>query len=112
MSSMSYRCCSMAWRRLWEAAQRANPGGLPNLTLKLYQAPSIGGLEHALSRHADQIMAGLVGDDQATEQVFRSLSELDRDGRATRRGLPFSRLLAETGVEQSTQIGRASCRER
>jgi hypothetical protein len=91
-----------ALARLWEAAQRATAVGPPKLTLKLYEAPSIGGLEHALSCHADEIMARLRGDELAVEQVFRALSELDRDGRAIRRALPFARLLAETGVEEAT----------
>jgi hypothetical protein len=35
------------------------------------------------------------------EQVFRALSERDKEGRATRRALPFAQLLAETGVSES-----------
>jgi WD40 repeat protein len=40
----------------------------------------------------------LPGLELVVEQIFRALSEVDKEGRATRRSLPFSRLLAETGV--------------
>ena len=41
------------------------------------------------------------GKQTAVSQAFRALSELDRDGRATRRALTFGKLLAETGVDES-----------
>ncbi len=87
-------------QRLWEAAQTAAAGGAAHLLLSQYQA--IGGIALALSRHADEIMASLAGDDLAVEQVFRALSEVDRDGRATRRALPFAQLLAETGIDEAS----------
>ena len=38
----------------------------------------------------------------AVGQIFRALSEFDKGGRATRRALKFSQLVAETGVDDAT----------
>ena len=67
-----------------------------HLTLEDYRA--VGGIAGALSQHADQVLASLAGLELAVEQVFRALSEVDKEGRATRRALPLNRLLAETGI--------------
>jgi WD40 repeat protein len=69
--------------------------------LKLEHYNVVGGMTGALSQHADEILASLPGDDLAVEQIFRALSEVDREGRATRRALPFTQLVAEAGVEES-----------
>ncbi|MGH6783449.1 MAG: hypothetical protein ACREBP_02375, partial [Sphingomicrobium sp.] len=60
----------------------------------------VGRIAGALSLHAEEILADLPGPQLqlAVEQSFRALSELDKDGRAIRRALRFSQLLAETGV--------------
>jgi tetratricopeptide (TPR) repeat protein len=83
-------------QRLWEKA--STPKGATQILFKHYEA--IGGIQHALSRHADEILAGLAGDEIVVEQTFRALSEIDRENRATRRALPFGQLVAETGVEE------------
>ena len=68
---------------------------------------AVGGLSGALSEHADEILADLrtatPSDDVprielTVEQVFRALSDVDPDGRVTRRALPFDQLVAETGM--------------
>ncbi len=95
--------------RLWEQAEQAaaaggaDPAGGPTgwsirLTEQHYRA--IGGLSGALSHHAEEILAQLPGRELAVEQVFRALSEVDREGRATRRALPFERLADESGVAE------------
>jgi hypothetical protein len=84
-------------QRLWDKASSAE--GKSHILLDDYNA--IGGIQHALSRHADEILASLAGDEVTVEQTFRALSEIDREGRATRRALPFGQLLAETGVQES-----------
>jgi formylglycine-generating enzyme required for sulfatase activity len=87
-------------QRLWEEARKtAASGDRPRLTVAHYGA--IGGLAQALSRHADEVLASLPRDELAVEQVFRALSEIDRDNRATRRALTFAQLRAETGVEEA-----------
>jgi lipoprotein NlpI len=84
--------------RLWECA--AFTDGARRLTEKEYDA--IGGIAHALSQHADEVMHELGKPlEPAVEAVFRALSETDSDGRATRRALSFAKLLAETGVPEA-----------
>ena len=84
--------------RLWERAGRTSAGGKRHLTQEHYQ--EIGTIAGALSQHADDVMKSesLIGLDLAVEQTFRALSEVDNEGRATRRALRYDRLLAETGV--------------
>ncbi len=72
------------------------PTALRKLTLAEYD--EIGRISGALSRHADEILSSLSAREVAVEQVMRSLSEIDREGRAIRRALPFSRLCDETGI--------------
>jgi energy-coupling factor transporter ATP-binding protein EcfA2 len=64
---------------------------------------NIGGVADALSQHADEILQDLPGPtlQLAVEQVFSALSELDKEGRAIRRALMFSQLVAETGVNEA-----------
>jgi len=84
--------------RLWEEARREHPDDKPpELRIAHYEA--LGGMEKALSLHADEVLAELSGHDAAVELVFRALSEIDSEGRAIRRALPFARLAAETGVD-------------
>lgn len=57
-------------------------------------------LKGALSQHADEILAvDLAGSEPQVAYVFRALSDLDRDGRATKRGLSFEQLAAETAID-------------
>lgn len=106
--------------RLWEEAGKDQTSKLPpatgtvatdqqasvgsaagrHLTLAHYRA--IGQFADALSLHADAILKDLPGQrlDLAVKQVFSALSELDKEGRAIRRALKYSRLVAETGVDE------------
>lgn len=67
---------------------------------------AVGGAEHALSRHADETLAAAVGDDlsraEAADWIFRSLSDLDSDGRIIRRSVSLRQLMAETGADKAT----------
>jgi WD40 repeat protein/energy-coupling factor transporter ATP-binding protein EcfA2 len=86
--------------RLWDRAEAEAPTGTsPRLGLDQYR--EIGTMSGALSQHADEVMASLPGLELAVEQVFRALSEVDKEGRATRRALLLSRLLAECGVPKA-----------
>ncbi|MGA2292128.1 hypothetical protein [Bradyrhizobium sp.] len=71
------------------------------LALPHYRA--IGEFANALSQHADEILTDLPGPtlQLAVEQTFSALSELDKEGRAIRRALRFSQLVAETGVDDA-----------
>jgi tetratricopeptide (TPR) repeat protein len=72
------------------------------ITLDHYR--KIGQFADALSMHADEILKDLPGPklQLAVGQIFSALSELDKGGRATRRALKFSQLVAETGLDDAT----------
>ncbi len=85
--------------RLWDRAGQASTAPPRRLTRQTYD--DIGRLAEALSRHADEVLGQCAGRTLAVEQAFRALSELDRDGRATRRALSFDELVAEAGVAEA-----------
>jgi tetratricopeptide (TPR) repeat protein/energy-coupling factor transporter ATP-binding protein EcfA2 len=85
--------------RLWDRAGAESAGAPRRLTRETYD--DIGRMTDALSRHADEILRQCAGKELAVEQAFRALSEVDREGRAIRRALPFDQLLAESGVGES-----------
>jgi tetratricopeptide (TPR) repeat protein len=78
----------------------AEPEAVPirHLTEKVYR--DIDGITGALSAHADEILKSLAGKENAAEQTFRALAEIDKDGRAVRRARPLSQLIAETGASR------------
>jgi len=90
--------------RLWELAGRrtatdGEPGVARHVTADDYR--QIHGMAGALSQHADEIISEqLPGLDLPVAAVFRALSDVDRGGRATRRAIPFRRLMDETGVDE------------
>lgn len=77
-----------------DAAARPAASGR-HLTLEHYE--SIGRISGALSQHAEEILTNLVGLEHVVERVFRTLAEIDKEGRAIRRALPFVQLCGETG---------------
>ena len=107
--------------RLWEEAGRALTANVkssgasqigveisnieqPSRRISLDHYRKIGQFADALSMHADEILKDLPGPklQLAVGQIFRALSEFDKGGRATRRALKFSQLVAETGVDDAT----------
>jgi tetratricopeptide (TPR) repeat protein len=95
--------------RVWEEAGRpasagaAGTASTPARRLTIEHYRKIGSFAGALSQHADELLNDLPGPKLhlAIEQTFRALSELDKDGRATRRPVRFAQLLAETGADES-----------
>jgi hypothetical protein len=73
--------------RTWQAAK-----GSRDITLAHYD--STGGVENAISRHADEVYDGLPSDQhrRIAEHMFKAISELDRRGRAIRRPLPLGEI--------------------
>ena len=53
-----------------------------------------------MSQHAEEILTNLVGLEHVVERVFRTLAEIDKEGRAIRRALPFAQLCGETGESE------------
>jgi len=81
--------------RLWDRAGAAPAAGRRHLTVQHYT--EVHELAGALAEHANEILAGLEGLDRTVEQVFRALSETDKEGRITRRAIPYRQLCEETG---------------
>ncbi|MGB8910161.1 MAG: WD40 repeat domain-containing protein [Candidatus Cybelea sp.] len=82
--------------RMWECSALKH-----ELTLELYFSPRIDRIAGALSAHADEVMdKELAGKEVTVQQVFRALSEVDKEGRATRRSIPFQQLIDETGMKE------------
>ncbi|WP_425906690.1 tetratricopeptide repeat protein [Nitrobacter sp. TKz-YC02] len=100
--------------RLWEEAGKVPKEDVTKSGTSFNEQPSrrisldhynkIGEFAGALSKHADEILRDLPGPklQLAVGQIFSSLSEFDKEGRATRRALKFSQLVAETGVDEAT----------
>jgi conflict system STAND superfamily ATPase len=85
---------------MWEdAKQSASPGGRPVLSGRIVD--EAGGLAELLSRHADAVMASAAPDQRGqsiVEAVFRALTDVNSEGSAIRRPLPFGKLCAVTGA--------------
>src|SRR5262249_55406380 len=75
------------------------PAAARHISLEHYE--SLGGVSGALSLHANEIVRSLPGLELAIQQCFRALSELDREGRATRRARLLEQLVAETGIPEA-----------
>ncbi len=89
-------CLSRMWERAAGDQAAAGTGRSRYLTLEHYRL--VGGLAQALSRHADALLAELSDKELAVEQTFRSLAEIDGEGRIVRRARLFSELCNETGL--------------
>lgn len=91
-----------ALMRLWTVAGRQNSN---QLGVDVYRSDAIQGVESALDRHAEEVMASpeLAGLERQVEATFKALTELDGQGRAIRRPLPWAQLCAETGNELPPQ---------
>jgi WD40 repeat protein len=91
-----------AMMRCWERALRRTKRQVdhrPHLTIKDYKA--VGGVERALSVHANEIVETLarhpdsttIGLELATKRVFQALTETDQEGRSVRRPQLFRDLV-------------------
>lgn len=88
--------------RLWDRAAHSNGAGPDQVRLlDMAGYSEIGGMRLALSHHADEILADIGSDQETVEFVFRALSDLDRDGRASRRPCRFAQLLQEIGLPEA-----------
>ena len=85
---------------MWEdAKRRAPPGGRATLDGRIVD--EAGGLAELLSSHADAVMASAAPDERrerTVEAVFRALTDVNSEGSAIRRPLPFRKLCAVTGA--------------
>jgi WD40 repeat protein len=90
------RCWERAFRRTTQDADRR-----PHLTIDDYT--KVGGVEHALSEHANEILKKITELDpsleRVTQRVFQALTETDQEGRSVRSPQRFCDLIkyVETG---------------
>lgn len=96
-----------AMMRCWERAYRRSQketGHRPHLTHDDYTA--VGGVERALSLHANDILAALTKQTDptatdlqlATKRIFQALTETDEEGRSTRSPQRFGHLVQYVGA--------------
>jgi len=90
-----------ALMRLWSMAKESGKSGGETVLLTCDAYNRLGGLHHALSRHADEAFEELaaVGKERLVEQLFRSLSERAPDGQAIRR---------EASVQEVADLAKVS----
>jgi formylglycine-generating enzyme required for sulfatase activity len=75
------------------ALMRTWQGVFPSRTLTMEAYEAIGGMDSAISQHADALLQKLSIVQRAdTERLFRALTDTDKDGRATRRPTRFGDL--------------------
>ncbi len=79
---------------------------VPNEELDLYHYEDIGGMEEALSRHADEIYQSLdQGDQLLVERLFKALTEKTSDDRGIRRPMSLERLSGIVQADSSKVSG-------
>ena len=84
---------------MWNNAQAAQPN--EPVTLDVKQFEHSGGLTKLLSNHADRVMAAakpFEGSANASERLFRALTDINAEGRAIRHPLSFRELVALCGI--------------
>ncbi|MEP7108608.1 MAG: hypothetical protein ABI760_11510 [Ferruginibacter sp.] len=82
-----------ALMRVWDYEKNINKNG--ELDLKDYE--SIGGIEKALSNHADEALTGMTETELLlTKKIFQALTTIDENGRKIRRPVRLSELEAIT----------------
>ena len=89
-----------ALMRTWDLWQRSPGNGGTTLDLEHYEAT--GGMQEALSRHADEIFTAFPSDPHrlAAARLFKSLAERGPDGRGIRRPTRLGQLAALAGVDE------------
>ena len=101
-----------ALMRAWDYKSRPEKGW----RLELDDLKAIGGVEAALSRHADEVLGDAIrGPDgapapareEALEWIFRSLTDLDADGLGVRRTRRFRELIQVAGSQVDEATVRA-----
>lgn len=87
--------------------------GRPNEPLDLAQFRSVGALQTALSKHADEVLAGLTAaQKEVARRLFQRLCERGSDARETRRATRLDELcaVANPAVGAAAQALQAQCR--
>jgi energy-coupling factor transporter ATP-binding protein EcfA2 len=86
-----------ALMRIWDFEMNVNKSG----ELDLEDYDSIGGIEKALSNHADEALTGLSKEElRITKELFQSLTAIDENGRKIRRPVLLSQLKELTAASK------------
>ncbi len=86
-----------ALMRIWDHEMRKDKSG----SLDLTDFEFIGGLENALSQHADEALQQLTEDElELAKEIFQALTTVDEKGRKTRRPVLLSELEATTAANK------------
>ncbi len=86
-----------ALMRIWDHEMNVGKNG--ELDLQDYE--SIGGIEKALSNHADEALKGMSDEDLGiTKKMFQALTAIDENGRKIRRPVLLSQLKELTGATE------------
>ena len=86
-----------ALMRMWEFEVNVDKSG--ELDLQDYE--KIGGIEKALSQHADEALKGMSDEDKLlTKHIFQALTAIDENGRKIRRPVLLSELKELTGANE------------
>ncbi|MEP7231562.1 MAG: DUF1566 domain-containing protein [Ginsengibacter sp.] len=86
-----------ALMRIWDNEMNVDKNG--ELDLQDYE--NIGGIEKALSNHADEALKGLIDEDLGiTKKMFQALTAIDENGRKIRRPVLLSQLKELTGATE------------
>ena len=90
-----------ALMRIWD--HNKNSGIKDELTVEDYE--SIGGIEKALSNHADEALEGMSAIELTlAKKIFQALTSIDEKGRKIRRPVRLSELEAITGADKNTLL--------
>ncbi len=86
-----------ALMRMWDFEMNVNQSG----EIDFLDYESIGGIEKALSNHADEALAGMNEEDlMLAKKIFQSLTAIDENGRKIRRPVLLSQLKELTGANE------------
>jgi len=92
--------------RIWDYEMNVDKNGV--LDLKDYQ--NVGGIEKALSFHADEALADMNdGEKEITKDLFKALTAIDENGRKIRRPVLLSELKELTGADEEQLLHIIDC---
>lgn len=90
-----------ALMRIWDTEKNIDQNG----ELDLGDYKRIGGIEKALSNHADEALQGMSASELTlTKKIFQALTGIDENGRKVRRPARLSELQAITGADKDTLL--------
>jgi hypothetical protein len=87
--------------RTWSQWRKSDPEGKRRIELQDYEHPDVGGLEHALDRHAEERLQGVP--ETIAETIFKRLTAEGRTRRERRNPAHLSELWELCGAAREEQ---------